>query len=524
MGKAIVIPNLSFALNNLGQVTFIMDEYTLKITATQALTISFSNNLKYNTKQYPDWHSYTANTVLYISEGTTVYFKGNLTPTENGIGKFTILSGTCTVSGNPIGLLENNTMTAHAFKGLFSGCTTITSAANLVLPATLTEGCFEEMFMGCTGITVVPALTATSLATDCYTKMFYGCSSLNHIVCYNLDDISEYVNSNWISGVTNSGTFEIDYLGNWDATNKASHIPSGWNIDDDHNKPYEHQYMTIDIVEGGKFTILPARQNSGVAEWTSSNAMSIDYKLNGNSWTTYQLIDAGLTLDVVAGDKIKFRGTNTHYCNNSGSSNIHKQWYVIFGAQKPKTNDSTDNVTWYNTFTESTASFNVYGNITSLCFGDNFVGQTALPASFTFCTMFKASKVISAEHLILPEITLQPSCYRAMFSYAKYLTTSPTLPNIATANECYKYIFESCLALTKITCLAPSGMNTNAFECWTAKMLNNSNVTLIKNPNTSVSTSAASSTAYHSETSSTGVTSGNASIGSNWVVQDYVAA
>ena len=523
MGKAIIIPDISFIANNLGRVTFIDNGPSFYITALEDLTITFPETLKYNTKIYPDWNTYFANTELEIPAGTTVAFRGNLLPDSEvgGIGTFDI-SGQCNISGDLLALVEDNIMRDYEFKGLFKNCISIINAKNLVLPDTLAEGCYEELFYGCYSLESAPILSCSTLEDNCYEKMFYNCAALNHIECYNLDDISDYVSSDWVYGVANSGTFLIDYTSDWDATNKASHIPSGWTINDDYNKPYEAQYLTIDIITGGKFTILNARQMHGTA-WTTDNALSIDYKVNNGSWTTEKILDSGITLDVVAGDKIQFRGTNTHYCNNTGT-NIHKQWYVVFGAQKPKTNDNGDSVTWSNTFTESTASFNVYGNITSLCFGDNFVGQTALPASYTFCTMFKTSKVISAEHLILPNITLQASCYRAMFSYAKHLTISPTLPDITPVSECYKFMFESCVSLTKITCLVSSGLNTNAFESWTAKMLNDSNMTLVKNPNTTVSTSAAASTAYHSETSATCAQNGNASIGSNWIVQDYVAA
>lgn len=530
MGRAIIIPNVSFATNNLGQVNFVMDSAVLKITALENLIILFTNNLKYSTKAYPDWNNYVANTIINVSSGTTVLFKGNLTPNEaNGIGSFAI-SGNCTISGTPLALLENNVMTAHAFKGLFKNCTSISNASNLVLPTTLTEGCFEEMFYGCTSLTAIPTLSSTTLVTDCYKKMLYGCSSLNRIVCYNLNDISDYVDSDWVSGVANSGVFEIDYTGDWDSTNKASHIPSGWSIDDDYNKPYEAHYFTIDILSDGKFTLLNARQNY-TTTWTSSNALSIDYKVNNGSWTTEQILDAGITLDVVAGDKIKFRGTNTHYCNNSGSSNVHKQWYVIFGAVTPSSLNIGDSVTYKNTFTETTATFNVYGNIMSLCYGDNFIGQTTLPATYTFCTMFKAAPVISAEHLILPATTMLASCYRAMFSCANHLTVGPVIPNATIATECYKYIYERCYAITKITCLVESSLvnsSTKAFECWSAYLPNTAAITFIKSANTSIS-STGGDTAWLEVTAAEleGSTNGAnryGQIGSNWIVQDYVAA
>lgn len=525
MGKAIIIPNISFYENNLGTITFVDNNVVLfKITALENLTISFTNDLEYNTKKYPNWQQYVKNTQLVLLNGQTVSFKANLLPDEEngGIGTFTI-SGNCKLSGNLLGLVRDNLIRDYEFKGLFKNCTTITDASKLELSSTLAEGCYEEMFYGCTSLESVPKLMATSLEDKCYEKMFYGCESLDNIVCYNLDDISEYVSSDWLEGVSETGTIEIDYLGEWNSTNKASHIPNGWEIDNDYNKPYEAKYFTVDILNDGKFTVLPARENSTTV-FTTDNALSISYKLNNGKWTETQLLDAGLTLDVVEGDQIRFKGTNTNYCNNLGSTNIHKQWYIIFGCISPADINGCT-ASFKNTFTSTTAAFNVYGNIMSLCYGDNFVGQTTLPAPYTFCSILKCARVHSAENLILPATTLLASCYRAMFSWAPYITTSPVLSSATPVTECYKFIFESCISLRKITCLADSNLNSNAFECWTTATPNTNEITFIKHPNTTVDTTAGTSTwvtqTGNPLTDQSKHNPKNALIGSNWTVQDY---
>lgn len=184
------------------------------------------------------------------------------------------------------------------------------------------------------------------------------------------------------------------------------------------NKPtrdYSLEYFTIEILTSGKFTVLPARQTT-TTTFTSSNALTISYSLNDAEWVSEQLLDNGITFDVYNGDKIRFKGNNTHYCANSGSS-PHKQWYVIFGIiDRNISGIASNNIAVQKNFIPTTALFNVYGNIMSLCYGDDFVGQTTLLASYTFCSMFKNSNVVSAEHLILPATTLVASCYRAMFS------------------------------------------------------------------------------------------------------------
>ena len=520
MGKAIIIHNVSFASLNLGKVTFIDNStYILKITALEDLTLTFSNNLEYNTKSYANWKKYKANTPLSISNGTIVSFRGELTPdSTSGIGTFTS-TGEFNVFGSPLALIDGNELDEYAFKYLFKDCTNLISAKDLVLPNTTEAYCYEGMFKGCTSLEEAPILVAQTLSQGCYDEMFYGCTSLDNILCYNISDISDYVNSNWVTGVAVSGKFEIDYNGDWDSTNIASHIPSGWKVNDDYNKPYTEMYFTIDVISGGKFNVLPAREQS-TTEFTDSNALTISYSINEADWVETKLLDSGLVLDVEEGDKIRFKGNNTNYCNNKGS-NTHKQWYVIFGFINPSLSGTTTSFKQTG-ITYTTATYNVYGNIMSLCYGDNFASQTELPASYTFCSIFKNSNVVSAEHLVFPATTLLASCYRAMFSFARHLTVSPTLPNITPVSECYKYMFECCDDLRKITCLVPTGLNTNAFTSWCRGTTNISDVILIKHPDTTINSSSrgiANEYVSNAGNPIPEVSSANyAIIGSNWTV------
>ena len=415
--------------------------------------------------------------------------------------------------------LPYTTLTSACYRNMFKDCTALTTTPSL--PATtLAVKCYENMFYGCTHITSAPILAATTLVEDCYSGMFYGCSLIDHIICYALNDPSyldgnneqvTLLNSNWLTGTAASGLFELDYNTLWDATDKATYIPSGWTIDNDYHKPYSEQYFTVEITSNGNFTVLPLRENYSTA-FTAANALSISYSLNKETWITTELLDAGLTLNVTAGDKIRFKGTNTNYCYNSGS-NPHKQWYVIFGY-------TTTDLPLKNTgVTITTADYNVYGNIMSLCYGDNFIGQTTLLADYTFCQLFKSANITSAENLILPAMTLRESCYRAMFSKALKLTISPTFIATALVSQCYKYMFESCGSLTKITCLAESNMTTsNTLQSFTGQASGLPSVPatglFIKSPNVS----------YSGSGSSTEWSRGVNGIPSGWTVQDYSAA
>lgn len=219
---------------------------------------------------------------------------------------------------------------------------------------------------------------------------------------------------------------------------------------------YSHNYLTFNVL------------TSGTIAWNSigSVAKEISYRINGGSWTS---ITAGseVTINVNADDVVEFKGNNQTYATDKSN---------------------------YSGFDGGTASFIISGNIMSLIYGDNFVGQTTMEGTYNFCSLFKQSKAVSAENLILPALTLTADCYRAMFSLCETLRNAPALPATTLATECYWYMFECC-AITKapdllatnlvskcyghmfvgcsnlnyIKCLATSGINNTNLERWVGK-------------------------------------------------------
>lgn len=171
---------------------------------------------------------------------------------------------------------------------------------------------------------------------------------------------------------------------------------------------YSEDYLTFRVLTGG--TITWKALGSGYAK-------SIDYSINGGAWTSIIASSAGTDIAVVADDVVRFRGTNSKYAGSKAN---------------------------YAGFEGGTATYNIEGNIMSLIYGDNFIGQTTLSGTYNFCSIFKKSNVVSAENLILPATTLTEACYRAMFSFCPYLTKAPALPATTLATYCYWYMFENC--------------------------------------------------------------------------------
>ena len=127
-------------------------------------------------------------------------------------------------------VLPATTLSEGCYRGMFSGCTRLTTAP--ALPATtLRDYCYHSMFRGCTGLTTAPELPATTLTNYCYQLMFSGCTSLNYIKCLTTNISASNCTANWVSGVAASGTFVKDpNMTSW--TTGSSGIPTNWTVQD----------------------------------------------------------------------------------------------------------------------------------------------------------------------------------------------------------------------------------------------------------------------------------------------------
>ena len=201
---------------------------------------------------------------------------------------------------------------------------------------------------------------------------------------------------------------------------------------------YSQNYLTFNVLTAGE---IPWKSiGSGMAK-------EIFYRINGGSWTS--IIAGSNTISVVAGDVVEFKGSNTSYAQDKNN---------------------------YSGFDGGTATYEISGNIMSLIYGDNFVDQTTMTESYNFCSIFKQSKAVSAENLILPATTLSNYCYRAMFSKAPNMAVAPALPATTLATGCYWYIFEEC----PITTAPDLDATTLVAECYGHMFENCSNLNYIK--------------------------------------------
>ena len=192
---------------------------------------------------------------------------------------------------------------------------------------------------------------------------------------------------------------------------------------------FSDEYLTFDILSNG--TIV------WKARTTATTVATISYKVNDGEWINITSSTAGTSFNVSEGDKVMFKGNNSAYAGNRANS---------------------------NTFGESTASFNISGNIMSLVGGDSFSNITTLESASAFARLFGSAKVVSAEHLVLPATMLSEDCYDSMFFSCTSLTSAPKLPATTLTNSCYWGMFASCTSLTTAPILPATTLVNGCYQ------------------------------------------------------------
>lgn len=197
---------------------------------------------------------------------------------------------------------------------------------------------------------------------------------------------------------------------------------------------YEEQYLTFEALNDGELSCDVDNTNAGA---TPIN-INLYYSLNGGKWTK-------LEANVGGDDKLR-----EHYLPYKKGDvvclkNDTEYWSYYDGGS-----------IYWDTSLHFTGLVNVFGNVMSLLYGDNFVGKKSFKYQMPFYDLFEAfdyfdSKYVTfpqihiAENLILPATSLNYSCYSEMFDYCDNLQIAPKeLPALDLARSSYDQMFRSC--------------------------------------------------------------------------------
>ena len=129
--------------------------------------------------------------------------------------------------------LPATTLAKSCYQQMFNQCKSLTTAPDL--PATtLAPYCYSNMFAGhmingWVPLTKAPELPATTLAEGCYLNMFISCQNLNYVKAKFTDISAISCLSNWLKGVSTTGTFVKNSAATW--TNEQAGIPTGWTVE-----------------------------------------------------------------------------------------------------------------------------------------------------------------------------------------------------------------------------------------------------------------------------------------------------
>ena len=186
-----------------------------------------------------------------------------------------------------------------------------------------------------------------------------------------------------------------------------------------YSNPYYYQYFTVEVLTGGSFTFYTPL----------SELPTVYYSLNNNSWTEWEydatMGDDGLlkSLNLSVGDRLRIKSAISNPVGVEG---------------------------YYFAESSNTITYNVSGNIMSLVYGDDFVGNDNLNDTITsdgytpFQMMFaEDAKIKSAINLCLPSFILSTYMYAAMFS-SSTLETAPTIIPAMICEKCYHEMFYNC--------------------------------------------------------------------------------
>ena len=221
-----------------------------------------------------------------------------------------------------------------------------------------------------------------------------------------------YIETKHLHRYQTNAEFEAIYNGSGYTEPWVSYIDENERVD--YNKSKLSVPFTIKMLDSGEFTM---RNGTG------------SYSINGGAWTAYNQ-NFNVPVSVNSGDEIAFKSTAVGGICGLGKIYFH--------------------------YVETPPTFNVFGNIMSVAYGDNFEGVKTLDVDMS-SLLAEQDGLISAKDLLLPATTLSGiASYSNMFQECRFLTSAPELPATVITDYCYESMFSGCTALTSGPSILPA--------------------------------------------------------------------
>lgn len=194
---------------------------------------------------------------------------------------------------------------------------------------------------------------------------------------------------------------------------------------------YSTHYLTFESLADDNEIYLSTRQTGSKQVFISTD--------DGQTWTEKTAANLVVLATLNRGEKMLIKANNETYSKKIGNNYD----YSHFQVRKP---------------------YNLSGNIMSLVYGDNFIGQTTLNSTYTFYHLFSGlmeyegitGTLVSAGNLVLPATSNY--CYYQMFITEGRLTTPPKLTATTLAEGCYRFMFAECTSLSITPTLSATTM------------------------------------------------------------------
>ena len=365
-----------------------------------------------------------------VKRGKKILWRGEMTPTNNGIGTFTATKE-FDVEGNAMSLLFGDNFKGqtslsgknYVLRALFRENTNVLNAENLSLPATtLANDCYTTMFAGCTSLTTAPSeLPATILAENCYQGMFGGCTSLTTAPELPATTLTQGCYTAMFYGCTSLTT--------------APELPATTLANDCYTVMFYGCTSLTTAPQLPATTLASNCYNSMFADCTSLTTAPSKLPATTLAEGCYQYMFNGCTSLTTAPELPATTLADSCY-------------YLMFA------------------------------DCTSLTTAPSELPATTL-ADYCYFSMFGGCTSLTTAPSELPATTLAEDCYGSMFYGCTSLTTAPQLPATTLVSGCYSSMFEGCSSLNYIKAMFTTTPDATYTGDWVFGV--SSNGTFVKN-------------------------------------------